>query len=156
VAAKVISSRVSHATARRVGRDVTIFSLSAAVMGLLVLYAVAGSGLRLAAVADRARTGGGAGAVVSGRVLDESGNGVKHVRVLVAAATRTPRRAFSSPDGLFRIGLAGSCERYEIRLTAEVHARTLATHLRRRLCPGELLRIRARVVSSGQLLWFPR
>jgi hypothetical protein len=143
-------------TVRRTARDLAVFVCSLAVVGLLVAYALAGGGTKLAAVADRGVAAAGGGAVVSGRVVDERGNGVEHARVLVAGAERTPRRASSSREGTFRLSVAGPCERYDIRLTAEVESRTLATRLRSRLCPGELLRVRARVVSSAQLLWMPR
>jgi hypothetical protein len=137
-------------------RDAGVFVCSAAVLALLGLYAVAGGGIRLAAVADRVVREGGAGVVVSGRVVDEHGKGVGHALVLVAASGRQPTQALSGQDGLFRLGLSGACARYEIRLAARVQARTLQARLKRTLCPGQLLRVRARVVSSSQFLWMPR
>jgi hypothetical protein len=151
-----ISARVTPATVRRAARDLAVFLCSLAVVGLLVAYALAGGGVRLATVADRGLAAAGENATVSGRLVDERGNGVEHARVIVDAATRAPRSASSSREGTFRVSLAGPCKRYEIRLTAEVQGRRLATRLRSRLCPGELLRVRARVVSSAQFLWLPR
>jgi hypothetical protein len=150
-------ARVRRADVSRRLRDVGVFVSSLAVVALLVLYAVAGGGIRLAAVADRVVVqGSSAGVVVSGRVLDQNGNGVDHAIVLASAAGRPTMQAISSRGGLFRVGLSGACARYEVSLIARLQARTLQARLHRTLCPGELLRVRARVVSSGQFLWMPR
>ena len=136
-------------------RDVTVALVSAGVLALLVLYAVAAPSVSLKANVGPVVPRPGPASVV-GRVLNSSGGGLKAARVEVRRAGRdTGTFATSNAAGAFRVQLAGSCAVYDISVRARAEGSTVTSTARRRLCPGDALPIDARVVTQGHFLWVP-
>jgi hypothetical protein len=137
-------------------RDATVAFASAAVLGLLVLYAVAAPTVSLRTKVGAVVPLPGPTSVVLGRVLNSSGGGLKGAQIEVRRAGRQARATgVSNAAGSFRVRLAGSCALYAISVRARAEGSNVTTTLRHRLCPGDALPIDARVVTQGHFLWVP-
>jgi Carboxypeptidase regulatory-like domain len=136
-------------------RDASVALVSAAVLALLVLYAVAAPSARLTtSIADVVPRPGSV-AVVQGRVLEPDGGGLEGARVVVRRGTRTAGSATTDDAGAFRVELPGRCAAYEVSVRAHAVGSSLSTSARRQLCPGDALPVDVRVVTEGHFLWIP-
>jgi hypothetical protein len=125
-------------------------------MAFLVAYALADPGYELATATSAVSRHAGSNAILNGRLVDGGGEPVEGARLVVERAGRRVDADVSDARGAFRVDLAGPCSSYDVALTANADGRRLTTRLRRELCPGEALTMKARVVGRGQLIWMPR
>jgi hypothetical protein len=130
-----------------------VFATSLVVMLFLAAYALSDPGLKLAVVTDVGEHAGPQ-AVLHGRVLDSNGSGLAGASLAVHGPRGTKIAAVGK-QGLFRLDLLGACATYRVDLRGQSHGRALVTRLERRVCPGDELRLEARVVVDGQLIWMP-
>ena len=136
-------------------RDIVVALSSAAVLGLLVLYALAGPTARLSADIGPVVPRPGSTAVVQGRVVESNGGGLHGAQIVVRRQGLPAGAAVSDDAGAFRIELRGGCASYLIAIHAHAVGASVATNTRRRLCPGDALPVDVRVVTQGHFLWVP-
>lgn len=141
--------------AHSVARDVLVAGASAAVVALLVGFALAGPSPELTASVGPVVPRPGGTAIVEGRVLEAAGGGLEGAEVVVRRLGATPARTWSDENGAFRMSLRGGCASYLVVLRAEVQGEDLDSTSRRRLCPGDSLPVDARVTTQGHFLWVP-
>jgi hypothetical protein len=151
--ATVVRQRPTSAGARV--RDVVVATASLAVLGLLVLYAVAAPSAKLTATVGPVVPRPGNSAVVQGRVLDSGGGGLGGAEIVVRSHGRQLAAAQSHDDGTFRIDLGGRCAAYDVSIRARASGADVRTAASRQLCPGDALPVDARVVTEGHFLWVP-
>jgi hypothetical protein len=136
-------------------RDVAVAFASAAVLALLVAYALAAPTpeltLRVGDVVPQA----GANAVVQGRAVEPDQSGLGGLRIEVRRGGGIAAAAVSDRAGRFRVDLAGGCGVYHVKLEGTWRGSDLASQARRRLCPGDALPLDARVITQGHYLWVP-
>jgi hypothetical protein len=135
-------------------RNVTVAFASAAVVALLVGYALAAPTPELTVRVGHVVPQPGEAAVVQGRVVEPDARGLRGLRVEVRRG-REVSAAVSDRTGRFRVDLAGGCGTYEITLAGRWRGSALEGDARRRLCPGDALPIQARIVTQGHFLWVP-
>jgi hypothetical protein len=128
---------------------------SLAVIGLVVLYAVAAPSAKLTASVGPVVPRPGSSAVVQGRVLDAGGGGLGGAEIVVRAHGRQLAAARSREDGTFRVGLGGRCATYDVSIRAHSSGANVHAATSRQLCPGDALPVDARVVTEGHFLWVP-
>lgn len=135
--------------------DAVVGTASLAVIGLLVLYAVAAPSAKLTASIGPVVPRPGNSAVVQGRVLNSSGGGLGGAEIVVRSQGRQLASVRSHDNGTFRIDLGRRCATYDV----SIHARSAGTNVRtatsRQLCPGDALPVDAHVVTEGHFLWVP-
>jgi hypothetical protein len=136
-------------------RDAAVGLTSAAVVVLLVAYALSGPSPELTASVGPAVPRPGTSAFVLGRVLEVDGSGLGGARIVVRRSGRIAGTTVSDDAGAFRVELRGGCSAYAVSLRAEAAGATVGTVSRHRLCPGDALPIDARVVTHGHFLWVP-
>jgi hypothetical protein len=136
-------------------RDIVVGLSSAGVLGLLVLYALAGPTAKLSADIGPVVPRPGSTAVVQGRILEPNGGGLDGAQVVVRRSGRRAGAAVSDNGGAFRVELRGSCASYLIAIHARAVGADVATDTRQRLCPGDALPVDVRVVTQGHFLWVP-
>jgi hypothetical protein len=128
---------------------------SAGVLGLLVLYALAGPTAKLAADVGPVVPRPGSTAVVQGRIIESGGGGLDGARIVIRRSGRQVGSAVSDDAGAFRVELGGGCASYRISIRARALGSDVDTVARRRLCPGDALPVDVRVVTQGHFLWVP-
>jgi hypothetical protein len=136
-------------------RNLVVAFSSAGVLGLLVLYALAGPTAKLSAEIGPIVPRPGSTAVVQGRVLEPNGGGLDGAKILVRRSGQRAGAAVTDDAGAFRVELQGSCASYLIAIRARAVGADVATDTRRRLCPGDALPVDVRVVTQGHFLWVP-
>jgi hypothetical protein len=142
-------------SARARARDVVVAAASLAVIGLLVLYAVAAPSAKLTASVGSVVPRPGNTAVVEGRVLDAGGGGLGGAEIVVRSDGRQLAAAHSRDDGTFRIDLGRRCAAYDVSIQAHSAGANVHTATSRRLCPGDALPVDAHVITEGHFLWVP-
>jgi hypothetical protein len=136
-------------------RDATVAFASVAVIGLLVLYALAGPTAKLDASFGPIVPRPGTSAIVQGRIIDSGGGGLGGAEVIVARSGQATGRTVSNDAGAFRLDLRGGCAVYRISVLAHAEGSDVKSTTRRQLCPGDALPIDARVVTQGHFIWVP-
>jgi hypothetical protein len=136
-------------------RDTTVAVASAGVLALLVLYAIAAPSVSMSASAGTIVPLPGSNAVVLGRVLSSTGNGVKGAHVVVRRPGHRAVVGTSNAAGAFRVALPGRCSAYTVSIKASVQGSNVAATVRHHLCPGDALPVDAHVTTQGQFLWVP-
>jgi hypothetical protein len=136
-------------------RDAGVAFASFAVIGLLVLYALAGPTAKLSADFGPVVPRPGTTAIVQGRILNSSGGGLDGARVLVARRGEAVGRAITDGAGTFRIDVRGSCGVYRILVRAHAAGSDVDTAARRQLCPGDALPVDAQIETQGHFIWIP-
>jgi hypothetical protein len=150
-----VALRPRRRSLRTVGRDLAVALVSAAVVAFLVAYALTTPRFALDATVAGVESHPGSRALVAGRMVDTDGDGVANARVEVRRRGAPVRVAHSDGHGAFRLDLGGACAAARIDLAAEQDGRRVHTTLTRRLCPGSLVEIDARLVAAGRLIWLP-
>ena len=136
-------------------RDVVVAFWSLAVVGLLVLYALAGPTPKLNADFGPVVPRPGATAVVQGRVLESDGGGLDGAQIVVRRSGRPVGTAVSDNAGAFRVDLRGGCGVYGISIRAHALGSAISTATRKQLCPGDALPVDVRVITQGHFIWVP-
>jgi hypothetical protein len=136
-------------------RDAVVAAVSCAVLGILVLYALAGPTAKLRADFGPVVPRPGATAIVQGRILDSGGGGLDGARILVARRGRAVGRALTDGGGTFRIDVPGNCGVYRISVQAHAAGSNVDTAARRQLCPGDALPVDAHIETQGHFIWIP-
>jgi hypothetical protein len=136
-------------------RDIVVASSSLGVVGLLVLYALAGPTAKLAADVGPVVPRPGSTAVVLGRVLEADGGGLDGAQIVVRRSGRPAGTAVSDDAGAFRVELRGSCASYRIAIRARALGSNVKAVAQRQLCPGDALPVDVRVVTQGHFIWVP-
>jgi hypothetical protein len=150
------AARARFAAPRRPFRDAWVALVSAGVVALLVLYAVAAPTSELSASIGQPVPRPGSTAVVQGRFLEADGSPLAgaHVDVERAGGGMTAK-SVSADDGTFRVEVSGGCSAYTISLRADAQGSPVAAESQRRICPGDAVPVVARVVTQGHFLWVP-
>jgi hypothetical protein len=140
---------------RSVARNVAVALTSAAVVAVLIAYALAGPTPELKLTVGHVIPQPGTSAVVQGKAIEPDASGLGGVRVEVRQRGGIAVTAVSDRTGTFRVDLRGGCGVYDVTVRARWHGSALEREARRRLCPGEALPLEARVVTQGHYLWVP-
>jgi hypothetical protein len=142
-------------TIARAARNVFVASISGAVVAFLVFYALSRPEVKLETAFGSLDAHPGRIVVLHGRVRRADGDGVRGARLVLARSGAAQSVATTGAQGFYRVGVRGDCGPYEIDVAARDSGRTLGRHLHRYLCPGQELELSARVVSTGNFVWFP-
>jgi hypothetical protein len=136
-------------------RNVAVAFASAAVVALLIAYSLAAPTPELELTVGHVVPRPGVTALVQGRVVEPDGDGLRGLRIEVRRGRRITASALSDATGSFRVELTGGCDMYEVALRSSWHGSPVDGEARRRLCPGDALRLNGRVVTQGHFLWVP-
>src|SRR5262245_56716150 len=136
-------------------RNAFVATTSAAVVALIGFVAFAAPSSKITAQVGPVVPRPGSNAIVDGRVLSASGNGLEGAHVAVTRSGGKREVASSGENGTFRVVLEGGCSTYTVVVRAQTNGGDIETASRVRLCPGDSLPVDARVKTYRNFIWVP-